>query len=266
MRKKQRKAMALMFSMAAILLIVVVVFFGKIKDGELSPKKEKVTTIAYEYNEIGIDPKDYVDLAEYKIEKMDHSILDGKTKKPLIEIYYEKVNVLYGRTEPTDTINKLIENDYNKFLVAVEEENFAKLKSKAKVSKPWHLTYTAEVTNNEGGILSIKITKDRLVGSAHTTDYYGMTFNINTGKMLTLKDITHQSESGLKSDIQPLVWEAVKDNKNLYPDAEYMLNSLEFYEYLYYIQDGEVIVTLPTYTIGDDKLGAVVVETGKMAY
>ncbi len=233
--------------------------------GRLFEKKEDVTvnSVPAETEPVETEPPIY-DTVEYTTEKVDYSIYDQTSGKSKVDLYYNKI-VLTGDTPEIIAINEHITKDCDKY---VESLDIAQYQEYAKYAGGYTFMnyYDSQVTNNADGIFSIRMSQSWYMGGVFNGNHYGLTYNLHTGKLVDIADITSLSNSELQSAIQT----AVKDHLNeMYSNGGYgdyyeTLDRYSLEDYLFYVENGELVVTFPTYTLGPGAAGAVTVNTGIM--
>lgn len=233
--------------------------------GRLLEKEEKVAvnSTPAETEPLETEPPIY-DTVEYTTEKVDYSIYDPSSGKSKVDLYYNKV-VLTGDTAEITAINEHITKDCDKY---AESLDIAQYQEYAKYAGGYTFMncFDSAVTNNADGIFSIKMSQSWYMGGVFNGNHYGLTYNLHTGKLLDITDITELSKSELQSAIQT----SVKNHLNeMYGGAGYgdyyeTLDRYSLEDYLFYVENGELVVTFPTYTLGPGAAGAVTVNTGIM--
>lgn len=206
--------------------------------------------------------------AVFSILENDDSIRNG-AGDVLVKICYEQV-VLDTSVPRWQNINDCIRGDYLRFA-----EEMAWLKETSV--RDWESQITgmgsvygsllsvasAEVTNNSGGLFSVRMTRDWFLGGVFNSDHYGMTFDLDTGKPVELGELSERSREEFAAQLKQTVcdslardWDALSEDPALVL-AEYTLEDFQFY-----IEGGELVLTFPTYTFGPGAMGAVTVRTG----
>lgn len=228
-------------------------------------KEEKVDKVQSETETVPTETEPPIyDTVEYTTEKVDYSIYDPSSGKSKVDLYYNKV-VLTGDTAEITAINEHITKDCDKY---AESLDIAQYQEYAKYAGEYTFMnyYDSAVTNNADGIFSIKMSQSWYMGGVFNGNHYGLTYNLHTGKLLDITDITELSNSELQSAIQT----SVKNYLNeMYRDEGYWdyyetLDRYSLEDYLFYVENGELVVTFPTYTLGPGAAGAVTVNTGIM--
>lgn len=208
-----------------------------------------------------IEPK--ADSATYSIQRRDHSIYDSASGLPLIMNYYDQV-VLDGNSAEINSINALIKADYHK---QIPDRSGNKYKNELNyplltTEYPFRDIYEAKVTNNSDGIFSICIAQHWYMGGVSNRNYHGLTYDLNTGKELSLTELTGESASSLNSKLKKIVWNQISTGGYVFPEAYDTLNDYSIDEYLYYVENGQLVLTFPTYTFAAGAAGPTTVYTG----
>lgn len=223
--------------------------------GSEGSEKEKPTYTYPEFPE---------EAARYTVEQINHSTVDLETQEFTIKTYYDKV-ILEGDSEEIKAINAMIEADYERYFydngVADFEENFSSHPLYGDKEHPFLFTYSAAVTHNQGNIFSIRMIIDSYFGGVTTLNSYGMTFDTSTGKAVTLPELTGMDAETLRQSFVDVTWNQIQYDA-LYDDAREVLEGLTIDEYLFYVEEGEVVLTYPCYTFAPGVNGAATIHTG----
>lgn len=200
------------------------------------------------------------DRASYEIVRMDHSVQaeDGET---LVLFYYDKVVLDEG--EAYEGINRILSEAAVEFITGTDIGAMAEQAERMMVSTgcPFLNSMTAEVTHNADGVFGIMLTRDWYAGGVGNTDYFGMTFSLREDRAVTLAelypDVTEQQ-------LKDIVWAALEAEygEAMFEGVWEDLQAYELEEFPFYIRDGELILTFPTYTFGPGAAGAMTVPTG----
>lgn len=174
-------------------------------------------------------------VTEYKVTKVDKT----KTYKNgmTAEVFYKKVN-LKGSSKAIKKINKVYNKDCNKFLNGKSAKNlykYAKTASKPSSGDPNKYSYTAKskVKYNKNNIISTSVSTYWFAGFVVNTMKYGFTYNVKTGKKLTLKNVCKYSKKQLKNVINKKLKK--KYGGSLYHDYQKYLKNV--YKLPFYITD-----------------------------
>lgn len=233
--------------------------------GEKTPETEAIatieTTVPTETRPVSKDS------AVYEVVKRDDSYRN-ENGDVLVGITYEQV-VLAETFPEWAAINQLIAGDYAAFLDNVAyvydepvEDVEARMESMGADYGDFFTNCVAEVVQNAEGIFSIRLTRDWFMGGVFNVDSFGLTFDLNTGEALTLDDLLNISDEELKS----ILAEKLMENAAaLFDTPEAVLASYTMEDYIFYVENGEVVITFPTYSISYGAAGPITVHTGLMA-
>lgn len=207
-----------------------------------------------------------IDDVQYNHQLVDESYYDEEGLLR-IEYTYDRI-VLRDNAPSLVAINKAIEQDANRFLEQLTIEQKEEL-----VQSPWigdgYFWYTAEseVTNNSDGILSIMVSTNWCMGGVNTLDYYGLNYNLNTGEPLDLTKLFKMDEDQLVSRLQDIAWSYLCSNRKDALDefAHETLYGYGLSDLNFYFQDGQLVLTFPTYSLGYGASGSFIVPTGLFA-
>ena len=205
------------------------------------------------------------DSVSYEIQTEDKSYYDesGVMK---VEFSYDMV-VVQGDSAGITAINSIIEADAAAFLSYFTEADLAENAEYCEIlGDDACLFYTATpvVTHNADGILSIQVYTDWWMGGVFNSNSYGMTFDLNTGEKLGIGDLFKGEDSALAMQIKDTAWEYLYGfyGTGLFEDAYDTLYGLALEDFLFYISEGELIVTFPTYMLAPGAAGSLTVPTG----
>lgn len=129
--------------------------------------------------------------------------INKKYGKIKVESYYKKV-VLKGTSKAVKAINKEIQKDCTEFLKGGELlVDYAEQDSAyCQTSVTYSNTAVSKVTYNKNGIISIKVTTEWYAGGSSNTNEYGMTFNLKTGKKLSLNQVIEKKPAKVASTLK----------------------------------------------------------------
>lgn len=200
------------------------------------------------------------DWANYEIVRMDHSVKreDGET---LVLFYSDKVVLEEG--EAYEGINRILSEAAIEFITDTDIGAMAEQAEQMMVGTgyPFLNSMTAEVTHNAGGVFGIMLTRDWYAGGVGNTDYFGMTFSLREDRAVTLAELFPDvTEERLKD----IVWAALEAEygEAMFEGVWEDLQAYKLEEFPFYIRDGELVLTFPTYTFGPGAAGAMTVPTG----
>lgn len=212
------------------------------------------------------------DRAEYTIVLEDRS-LRNENGDVLVESVYEKP-VLQGTTTEIAAINEAIDADCNRFFAesgAVSDYEPETLEQMLRdmgmdYGDLMHNAY-ATVTNNKDHIFSVCISTDWFLGGVFHEDYYGMTFDLRTGERLALEQLSELPADELEARLKEITAQKLREayGEGLFAEPEEILADYTLADLLFYVQEGEIILTFPTYTFTAGAAGATVIPTGLIA-
>lgn len=124
----------------------------------------------------------------------------GKIK---VESYYKKV-VLKGNSKAVKKINKAIQKDCETFLKGSDSlVSYAKMDKKTKKYEDTYVnTAVSKVSYNNKGIVSIVVSTEWYAGGVGNENTYGMTFDLKTGKKITLDKVCADKTSKVASTLK----------------------------------------------------------------
>lgn len=206
--------------------------------------------------------------------ELEYRTMDGswynENGDVLVSHVYEQVVVL-GDSRVAEKINRAIEEDGRAFIdpqsiyVYESEEELEEYLDLAEMDYG-DLFYdaAAEVTHNGDGILSIRVGTDWFMGGVFNADYYGMTFDLSSGEMLTIPQLLDRDADEVEEELETIIGDYVTEEygEGLFDAPERILEDYDVEDYLFYVEDGELIVTFYTYTFAPGAAGATVVPTG----
>lgn len=209
--------------------------------------------------------------AEFEYRTMDGSWYN-ENGDVLVSHVYEQVVVL-DDGEAAEKINRAIEDDGREFIdkrsisVYESEEELEDYLELAELDYG-DLFYdaSATVTHNGDGILSIRIGTEWFMGGVFNADYYGMTFDLNTGEKLNVLQVMGGDLEAAEQKLNEIICDYVTEEygEGLFDAPERILEDYSTEEYNFYVEEGQVIVTFDTYTFAPGAAGATVVPTGIM--
>lgn len=202
------------------------------------------------------------DSADYTIERIDRSCYkpDGDL---LLEQYYDKV-VLEPVNENYVKINKLIDKYYNDLTAKADEVINEAKTIKNIYNETFYNYYTADVTNNSKGILSICLTQNWYLGGVTDGGSYGLNFNLNKGEILSLTDVFSMSEYQIEQYFKEQVRKYFRDMTSNTMDSGIqsaidIVDSYSLDQFKYYIEGNMVYLSFAKYEIGPGAMGPVIV-------
>lgn len=122
-------------------------------------------------------------------------------------------------------------------------------------------TVTAEVTQNAGSVLSVCY-RSNYIYDHHCS--YGMTFDLNTGKQLSISQCFPQDKGKIETIVKDKLKNIVKNSDIAKPEILECLDSFDLDALQYYVKDGELIVISPEVHFGDGSVTTEDAPTGIM--
>ena len=188
----------------------------------------------------------------------------------LIKILYQQI-ILDTTGQPQwQLINEAIRRDYSLFREEVAylretppEEWERMLQDMGSLYGNLMATRSASVTNAADGILSIRVQQDWFMGGVFNHDQYGLNFNLMTGEPLSLAVLSDLPPKEFEMQLKGIICADLEQYKEiLFEDPAVVLESYTLEDFQYYLEEGELVLTFPTYTFGPGAMGSTVIETG----
>ena len=201
-----------------------------------------------------------IESVEYQISRQDNSYRNT-SDEILIENYYDQV-ILKGDSESISLINNTIsDNMHESFLKPEDMQNYAQ---HATSEFPYRSNYTAEVTHNANGYISIKMLSLWYMGGVNNSIWYGMTFNLNTGSPATLTELTEIDSKTLEAQLKEKTWSylTTEHKDELFAEAYNTLQDYTLDKFDFYVENGEIVLLFPVYTFAPGVVGSMTVPTG----
>lgn len=113
--------------------------------------------------------------------------------------------------------------------------------------------------------VSVKLQFDWSCGGVHNREYYGMNFDINTGKAIDVYDLFPSKRTAERKIIRAtlkLINESIEEKgySGFYDDVEDIVKNYDFSEIDFYYDGKSVFVFYPTYYLGAGATGCITVE------
>lgn len=192
-------------------------------------------------------PVTELEKAEYDIETKDMSVRNDQGET-MAEITYDLV-VLTEDTPAVKKINEALYADYQKFADTPPQMSAEELSQQEGL--PYKNTYSAEIVHNGDGILSIKYESSWFWGGVYTGDYYGRTFDLNTGDELFISDLVDADETLVLTYLKEHVkWNMRFESTERYlEDADETVDSYAIKDFPFYIENGGIVLCFETYIL-----------------
>ena len=188
----------------------------------------------------------------------------------LVKILYQQIILDSGSQPQWQSINDTILEDYLLFREEVAylretppEEWERMLQDMGSLYGNLMASRSARVTNTGGGIFSIHMTQDWFMGGVYNHDHYGMNFDLNTGEVIPLARLSELPPGEFEGQLKQIICTWLEPYRDiLFEDPAAVLESYTLDDIRFYLEDGELVLTFPTYTFGPGAMGPVVIETG----
>lgn len=173
-----------------------------------------------------------------------------KNKKKKLKVTYRfDQPVLKGNSPAVAKINKSLRKKYKKSW-RDRDKVFSTAEGMVRqgygYAYPFYSTDTCKVTYNKGGIVCFKYHREWYAGGTGNVYNYGYSYDLHTGKLLTLKDVI----SGSASRIKEKIWQKYK---KYCPDDRNAILKSRLSDWYFYLKDGDVIVSSGSYLPGGGK-------------
>lgn len=206
--------------------------------------------------------------AAFSILENDDSIRNDRGDR-LVTILYDQV-ILDTSQPQWAPINETIAGSYRAFreetdhLRETPPETWEEmLGQQGAIYGTFRCTCRAEVTNNSGGIFSIRMTRDWYMDGVFNQDYTGMTFDLITGEQVQLARLSDLPEAEFEQQLKQIVCAELAEYVDvLFQDPAEVLETYALEDISFYIREGELVLTFPTYTFGPGAMGPTVIKTG----
>lgn len=231
--------------------------------GELSPVTDFLTLpmVAPKDAEADIQAEPTVlQSVEYNIQRQDMSVSNSNGEK-MAALYYDLV-VLSGSGEGVAKINQALNARYQEYKTnnqAVTTESLAEASD-----LPYFNTYDTAVTHNDDGIFSVAFTADWFWGGVHNINYYGKTFDLNSGEELSIKNLVDAEDSVISAYLKEIAKQYIRNDTNSYfmEDAEKTIEAYELDAFPFYIEDKQIVLCFETYELAPGASGPTIIPTG----
>lgn len=212
--------------------------------------------------------QEYIDTAEYELERVDNSIYDDEGNIAA-KWYFDKL-VIKNSSEAAEKINADAEAKCNEFFSEAGEEyikeSVEKYFTPTDVSYSLFSTEDGEVTYNEAGIISVKNTSNWCMGGVGNRNFSGYTYDLNTGKLLELTDLLQGEEKDILATVKSLFWDAVVEHyeyKSLFNTALDGVENKQLCDYKFFVgEGGELFLIVDTYEVAAGAAGAYCFASG----
>ena len=231
--------------------------------GELSPVTDflSLPMAVPEDGEVDIQAEPTVlQSVEYNIQRQDMSISDSNGEK-MADLYYDLV-VLSGSEEGVTKINRVLDADYQEYKTNNQSVTAESLSAESYL--PFFNTYDTVVTHNEGGIFSVSFAAEWYWGGVHNINFYGKTFDLNSGEELSIKNLVDAEDSVISVYLKETAKEYIRNSGDRYfmEDAEKTIEAYELDAFPFYIEDNQIVLCFETYELASGADGPIIIPTG----
>lgn len=207
--------------------------------------------------------------AVYDIFREDRS-LRNENGDVLVESVYEKL-ALQGAAPGIAAINEAISADCDRFFRESGATAYYEPETLEQMMRDMGIAYGdlihnayVMVTHNRDNVLSMRVSTDWFMGGVFNEDYYGMTFDLRTGEKLSLEQLSELPAEEFERQLKQIAasWLRATYGEGLFDEPERILAEFALDDLLFYVENGEIILTFPTYTFTAGAAGASVIPTG----
>lgn len=206
-------------------------------------------------NEAGSNTGDY---RGFSVKQFDNSMYDAQGECAM-RIIYDQI-VLNGDTPAVQRINQQMNKDRENFLRPLSEDLKQNILSNAVYNpNSFHNTADAAIAFQSDSYLSICVSTNWYGGGVMTIDHYGLNFDLTTGNKATICMVTGMEWDVLKPVLQKILAE-FRGRHFTIPDNA--LEQFKMEDLPFFIQNGEIMIAFPTYSVAVGAEGCVIVPTG----
>ena len=224
---KKKKSKKLVMLMVIFMFGMSVIHLPVVNAGEKTTKTKAVCTI-----------KKYSDT--YK-----------NSENQVIAVYSYQLPQLSGNSEVVKKINASLKKDYKESLEGKEKcfetaKEFEKYKAYINPEVPLCTKTTCKISYNKNGYVSFKYHSRWYAGGVGNTWTYGMTYDLKTGKKLTVSHVISGNKSAVKKKIINKYCSKIADSD----EAKEELNGMKISDFQFYLKNGKVVVCFGPYQPG----------------
>lgn len=119
-----------------------------------------------------------------------------------------------------------------------------------------------QVTHNGDGVFSVRTKSEKYSGgNASDRQMLNRTYSLKTGEILELSDLFDAEEDLILKTLKEAAWEEVSSDI-LLDDAQATYASMDFDDFEFWVQDGEVILWIRQYLLSPGVRGPITAPTG----
>lgn len=203
-----------------------------------------------------------INAAEYtmKTEKAEYKDSSGKVRG-IVSFEYPQFK---GTSKGIAKVNQKIEKQRDKFMNSDDAKSIKESTERAIQNNGFYDEYDkyfcqrfCKVTYNKDGIVSLSMLREWYGGGIHNSSEYGLNYNLNTGKKLTIQDV-------ISGNVKKKILKALKKQM---PEAEIFYNPSDVVksrkDYEFYLKDGMVYLCFDSYELGQGGRGVTFAVKGK---
>lgn len=191
--------------------------------------------------------------ATYTVQCFDDS--PRREGQEILQHSFQQI-VLDESTPQTAQINGSLAQDRQDWMARLREDTVDLVYTHPTYepnSRYW--TATSEVTTNDGRIFGIRVKTDWFGGGVRNINYYGKTYDLKTGKELTLADILMLPQEQAVERAKELAMDYFRQSNTAI--SEEVLESCQEKDIHYYLLNGELVLEFDTYVISDGAAGSI---------
>lgn len=202
----------------------------------------------------------------YEIVLVDNSVVN-ENGDILVRKTYEQV-VLLSDDPACQAINALIQADCDAFLadnpyITVEDYE-EQIEAGGYGYDAFRQTATATVVHNSNGLISIKIGADYFMGGVYNVNFYGFTYDLSTGEEAKLADVLDMPEEEALALVREVAAEGLTEyyGDALFGDPAEQLATYSLEHFLFFVDNGELVLAFSTYEFSYGAAGPATIYTG----
>lgn len=205
-----------------------------------------------------------IDSVNYQIQRQDRSVYN-ENGESILEFYYDLV-VLEGSSAAVSQINSTLYEECQTYLDANQSSVDDTISQfNPRPNSGYANATSAQVIYNENGVISIVYSLNWMMGGVHNLNYFGMTFDLNTGEQLSLTSLfpfldPQESEVYVKAKCLQYLFDNPEDGWN-----DGAKETIEYYDTEtmdFCIDHGEIMVFFESYELKSGMAGPVSIPLG----
>ena len=207
---------------------------------------------------MGVDPA--LGPVEYELVRWDRSVTKASGKT--MEYYYDYVT-FPGEGEGLQAIEKDQHRMAEEYMTALSQEALdAPLLDVFGYEISGYRKAETQVTHNGDGVFSVR-TRSETYSGGNSSDrqMLNRTYSLQTGEILELPDLFDAEPERILKTLKEAAWEEISSDI-LLEDAVTTLESLDFDDMEFWVQDGEVVLWFRQYLLAPGVRGPITAPTG----